>query len=80
MPFSRKHIIHKSIHFRSYNTMPKPANNQAETDEWVIQSSKVANRDLSPCFEFWGWELTDRVKTEIGNLTAYFWKDEATDD
>ena len=72
--------IHILITRRVYNTLPDPPTDQAEIDEWVIQTSKVANRDLRPCYEFWGWTLTDRVKDEVGHLTPYFWKDAATEE
>ena len=57
-----------------------PSGKQERIDEWVIQSSKAANRDMRPCYEFWGWELTERVGKEVGQLTPYFWKDKTTDD
>lgn len=58
--------------------MTAPATDQDEIDEWVIQTSKVAKRDLRPCFLFWGWELTERVEQELKDLALYFWDDETT--
>ncbi len=53
---------------------------QYKMDEWVIQTSKIAGKDLRPCYEFWGWELTERVRQELTDLILYFFDDDATRD
>ncbi len=58
-----------------------PSNNQDKLDHFVIEMSLAAGVDISPCLEFWGWPLTDKVKTALQpeGLEYYLFKNELTE-
>ena len=32
---------------------------------WVIEASKLAQKDLRPCFEFWGWDFSEDAALQV---------------
>ncbi len=42
--------------------------------------SLAAGVDISPCLEFWGWILTEKVGEEVEELEYYFFKNTMTEE
>ena len=43
----------------------------ARVDEWVRRASHVADRNLGPFYQAWGFNVTQSVLDEIANLPAW---------
>ena len=49
----------------------KLKNIAARVDEWVRRASHVADRNLGPFYQAWGFNVTQSVLDEIANLPAW---------
>ncbi len=37
-------------------------------DLWVSSASRLADRDLRPCYAFWGWDLSADLDSEVSTV------------
>ena len=58
-----------------------PSENQDKIDHFVIEMSLAAGVDISPCIEFWGWPLTEKVQATLQQegLQPYFFLNDITE-
>ena len=58
--------------FTRYRTLGlSPSNDEERYNEWVRQSSIVANRDLGPFYTAWGFPTSQAVLDEVAELPAW---------
>ncbi len=54
--------------------MKKLPDKEVVPNKWVVAASKLAGRNLMPCYEYWGWELAEATKTEVRNNSERYAK------
>jgi len=57
--------------YRSIPTDQMPSTTQQKIDEWVLRSSRVANVDLGPFYQAWGFPVSRHVLQEVGKLATW---------
>ena len=57
--------------FTQYRGISDPGTDAARINEWVRRSSFVADRNLGPFYQAWGFQVTHSVLDEIANLPAW---------
>lgn len=51
----------------------RPTSDQARIDDWVVRTSRIAGKDLTPFYLAWGFPLGDGVAAQVADLPA--WED-----
>lgn len=67
--------------FKQYHALEKkdkPKNNGEKMDQWIIRFSKVADFNLIPLFQFWGFPINDDIKKEVADLDSFLPDDDLT--
>ena len=59
--------------YRAMDDDDKPTNDEEKTNEWVLRTSVVANKNLGPFYTSWGFDISDAVLGEIDQLDD--WED-----
>ncbi len=49
----------------------RPRTESERIQQWVIRSSRVANRNLAPFYTAWGFPLTDATRAAVSSLPAW---------
>ena len=65
-------------HYEALAETDQPKGNENQIAYWIEQCSKVANYNLSPLFEFWGFTVQDSVKVKLNLLPPFLPDDEMT--
>ncbi|XP_071949906.1 TRPM8 channel-associated factor homolog [Antedon mediterranea] len=49
----------------------RPSSNQQMLDEWLKRSSRIANYNLAPFYQGWGWSISQDAINSVANLPQW---------
>jgi hypothetical protein len=53
------------------STTDRPRTEAERIQQWVLRSSRAANRNLAPFYSAWGFPLTEATRSAVGALPAW---------
>lgn len=70
------------IIFREYESLPEKekllTNDSTKWNEWIIRFSNIVGLDVSPLFYFWNIPFSDKISSNLNDLTPWLPNDEIT--